>query len=361
MILIIFMIFTFNMNSQIYSFKKGTDYERIYLNYIEIINNNNQFECSGNYYIHNYKNRALDSSTFKGIIIRNDEDSIYNSMFLIDINDKIYYYKNYKSFVYNKNQNNILFSPNINSKKISKQFGFMDNIFEKFIKLKDFNLDVYFEPNIKFMYDSEDVQHYFILNKNLDKFGFNYIYRLKFKKENFTPTYNYININEYTNLPRFEEWYIDSFSMQKEKDYDRISFKKYLLKYSIYEEVNFKKTTCQIKVEHKGNIIFDSNLVSNGKKLVIFYKESEYLDEVNFLNEIELIKLKKYIYKIQNNILYKVTKEGMFKMNYDLLSQYNVEFSPSYFVLDENNKIIDYFYGYNVNNPIIKKRLQTDY
>jgi len=280
LLLLIFLIFNI-ANSTLYNFKKGSEYEKIYSNYIQELNDNNQFECSGRYFYHNYKNRTIDSNLFSGIIIRNDRDSISKGSYLIDFDEKIFYYNNYKSYIYNKDNKTIQYDRAINSiKRIKREIDVDWNIFYDFIDKSQNSIDKKLDTNTnnKFLYDSDEIDHSFIYNKYMDKYGFNWIIREKFTKNNYYPTYYYMNINGYTKLPRFEEWLIDDFEMKKDVDTSKINFDKYINQYPIYEEFAYKRKACTFNDKLEGNLVFDENLKKSRLKLVAFYQDSENLN-----------------------------------------------------------------------------------
>jgi len=352
LLLLIFLIFNI-ANSTLYNFKKGSEYEKIYSNYIQELNDNNQFECSGRYFYHNYKNRTIDSNLFSGIIIRNDRDSISKRSYLIDFDEKIFYYNNYKSYIYNKDNKTIQYDRAINSiKRIKREIDVDWNIFYDFIDKSQNSIDKKLDTNTnnKFLYDSDEIDHSFIYNKYMDKYGFNWIIREKFTKNNYYPTYYYMNINGYTKLPRFEEWLIDDFEMKKDVDTSKINFDKYINQYPIYEEFAYKRKACTFNDKLEGNLVFDVNLKKSRLKLVAFYQDSENLNSKLLEEDLKLLnnEFPKLVYKYENDSL-KLENNISKIEEVEIFSQYNVNVMPCFYILDENNKIIKYFYGYNNN------------
>ncbi len=352
----LFMILCFSfLFPKIHTVKNNQEYQDYFINYLLNLENNNQFELSGNVYLHNIEKKAIDSSYFSGIIMRDRKDTILNRSFIINYPNLIHYYNNYNSYKFDKTSKSILHRKIFKKKLVEfYNFTYVFDIFQNFIDSDISFIEMFKNKPYEFLGSELDTSYYFVANENNKNSYFNYTFRTKLNKNNLLPNYYSVTINDYFSIPRIVEWFIDSLNVSKEVDFSKLNFDKYLNEYPIYERFEYLGKSCFFGIDYTGNTIFDSNLTESNHKLVCFYKKGDNLD-VNLLSDDiknANVNIDKYIYRYDDSVLVNVLKDGKYIINSNLLTQYEVDFNPSFYILDKNNKIIKYFYGYNNNKRI---------
>jgi hypothetical protein len=346
MFIIIYLTFLLT-NSTYFKLNENNELKELYKKHISIIRESNQFECSGLYKYNNQKTKTFDTFNFSGTIFRNRTDTIIGRSFLIDYYDRIQYYCNYKNYVLNKNNNRILFN---NVLKYNRSFyentNILYNIFNNFIEL-DYHI-------LEFM-GSDKFETFVKIYENTLEFKTNkktrtYSLIQNIEKLNFYPTFYSMIVKDDPDSPKYEEWHIENLVLSKIIDTSKINFDSYLNKYPIYEHLIYKNKTCFVDSSLIGNKVFDNYLNYDSYKLVAIYQEGANLNEdylLEDINKIDIDDLNVNIYKFNNDTLF-LKNNGINKIvDFNLLHQYSVNYSPCFYLLDSENNIVDYFYGYN--------------
>lgn len=232
---------------------------------------------------------------------------------------------------------------------IFNNFEYDFNVFNNLIDSKLSYLNLFIENPYELLSTELDSSYYYVANKNNSNAYFNYTFRIEIGMNDLLPKYYSVTINDYLSIPRFEEWYIDNLIISKKVDFSKINFEKYLNLYPIFDWFDYPNKSCIVEKNHTGNIIYDSILTNSNHKLVCFYKKGDNLDVNLLLDDIKNANdtIEKYIYRYEDSVLVNALKGGKNIVSSNLLNQYEVDFNPSFYILDENNKIIKYFYGYN--------------
>jgi hypothetical protein len=367
MVILILTLFNISL-SQLYDLNKSTHLtkEREYfVNYANYLHSHNQFECSGKFTYHNIKKKTIEESEFNGVIFRNQIDTIANVSFLINFHNQISFYNNYSSYKFNKNTNKIYFEK-INKVKFQMNNNVDFDIFSFFTSSDSASLEIYLKDDINLLYDTENDKHFYTIHAPTTNYLLSVIFRFKFDKSNYSPCYFNIVLNEYEKMPRFEEWFIENFKASKEIDTSKINFDEYLNKYPIYEKLVYKNKDLLSDSTFTGFSFIDNNLNGNTHKLIAIYQESQNLNEdylLEDINKVDIDDLNVNIYKFENDTLFLKNSGVNEIVDFNLLHQYSVNYSPCFYLLDAENKIVDYFYGYNNTqridfNKILRGKLQ---
>jgi len=335
---------------------------RFYEVYDSILKTKNTYKLKLETVFFSTKSSELSKTNIELILQRNENDSLVGYSYFSKYDDILYINHNYINYQIDlKNKN---FIKKTKFKKLNDIGHFFTSLNTFFVPYNKLNLyDSFLDTNyynIKILQNNETHTTFLSQDINLkNSFVFNY----KFKFNNKSKLLEKIEIiTDFMGNGSYSVNNIKSFELTNEENESYFDVSEYLENYGEYRYFSYKGFVCKKPGEEIiGNIIYDTNLDEfKGHKIVSF---NNLNNEVNKNLTKELSELSNnfkidYInYEFKDSTLTVIKKNKKEEISLNNLTQYGVDVSPCIYILDENNKVVDYLKGFGKEskNLLIEK------
>ncbi len=350
LILFIVCLFISNLKAEINK-EAAQQFYRFYEVYDSILETNNTYKLKLESVYFNGKTSELTNTEL--FLQKNYNDTLVGFSYFIKYDNILYVnhdYINYNIDLKNKN-----FVKKTKFKKLNDVGYFFTSINTFFVPFNELNMhNSFFDTNyynFKILQTTETYTTFLCQDINLkNSFIFNY----KFKFNNSSKLLEKIElITDFMGNGSYNIIDIKSFEITNEENESYFDVSEYIENFGEYRYFSYKGFVCKKPGEEIiGNIIYDVNLEEfKGHKIVSFNNLNNEVNKnlTKELNELSNnFKIDYINYEFKDSTLTVIKKNKKEEISLNNLTQYGVDVSPCIYILDENNKVVDYLKGFGI-------------